>query len=213
MCTDISKEKAIKDVIVEESTIVGWFSNHQFPLAKLRETTLSMLGAACELLKAGATRFGTHTLVGERLLKLKGPLQRTVVDPDYVAHKYKDAKDSEEQTGTGRVYRTNKGATTTNLIKDEEGFWARVAKHVDVTKPIFKMLRRFDTSASAIGKVYSSWFELGEHINATESEYKAMCVEKHMERWAYGHSDFAAAAYVLDPEFHEHAQAENEDVT
>jgi len=67
VCTDISKEKAIKDVIVEESTIVGWFSNHQFPLAKLRETTLSMLGSACELIKAGATRFGTHTLVGERL--------------------------------------------------------------------------------------------------------------------------------------------------
>jgi hypothetical protein len=211
--TDIAKESAVKEVIGEEATVVGWFSNHQFPLAKLRENARAMLGSACELVKAGATRFGTHTLVGERLLKLKGALQRTVVDPAYVGHKYKDAKDSEEQTGTGRLYRTNKGATTTKLVQEENGFWARVSTHVAVTKPIFKMLRRFDSSAPAIGKVYSSWFELGEHLGATESPYKATCLEKHEERWAYGHSDFAAAAYVLDPEFHEHKQSENEEVT
>ena len=51
------------DRVAEESTVVGWFSNHQYPLAKLREATKSMLGKACELVKAGATRFGTHTLV------------------------------------------------------------------------------------------------------------------------------------------------------
>ena len=213
MCADVAKEKAVKDVIDEEATVVGWFSNHQFPLAKLRETTRAMLGSACELVKAGATRMGTHTLVGERLLKLKGPLQRTVVDPEYVAQKYKDAKDSEEQTGTGRVYRTNKGATTTKLVQEEDGFWSRVSTHVAVTKPVFKMLRRFDSSAPTVGKVYSSWFELGEHLGATESSYKATALEKHEERWAYGHSDFAAAAYVVDPEFHEHAQSENEEVT
>jgi hypothetical protein len=210
---DIAKEKEVKDVINEEATVVGWFSNHQFPLAKLRETTLAMLGSACELIKAGATRFGTHTLVGERLLKLKAALQRTVVDPDYLAAKYKDATDTEEATGTGRVFRTNKGATTSKLVQDEDGFWARVSTHVDVTKPIFRMLRRFDSSAPAIGKVYSSWFELGEHLGSAASPYQAKCLEKHAERWAYGHSDIAAAAYVLDPEFHEHGQAENEEVT
>jgi len=210
---DIAKEKAVKDVINEEATVVGWFSNHQFPLAKLREATLAMLGSSCELIKAGATRFGTHTLVGERLLKLKAALQRTVVDPDYLAAKYKDATDTEEATGTGRVYRTNKGATTSKLVQDEDGFWARVSTHVDVTKPIFRMLRRFDSSAPAIGKVYSSWFELGEHLGSAASPYQAKCLEKHAERWAYGHSDFAAAAYVLDPEFHEHGQSENEEVS
>jgi hypothetical protein len=213
VCTDVAKEKEVKEVIVEEATVVGWFSNHQFPLAKLRETTISMLGSACELIKAGATRFGTHTLVGERLLKLKGALQRTVVDPAYLSQKYKDAKDTEEQTGTGRLYRTNRGATTSKLVQEEDGFWSRVSTHVALTKPIFKMLRRFDSSAPAVGKVYSSWFELGEHLSATTASYKAACLEAHATRWAYGHSDFVAAAYVLDPEFHEHAQADNEEVT
>ena len=67
--------------INNESTVVAWFSNHQFPLAKLREITKAKLGKARELVKAGATRFGTHTLVGERLEELKPSLQATVVDP------------------------------------------------------------------------------------------------------------------------------------
>jgi hypothetical protein len=203
----------VKEVIAEEATVVGWFSNHQFPLAKLRESTKSMLGKGLELVKAGATRFGTHTLVGERLLKLQGPLQRTVVLPEYLAHKYKDAGDSAEETGTGRLYRTNKGATTSKLVQDTTGFWDRVGTHVAVTKPIFKMLRRFDSSAPAVGKVYSSWFELGEHLGATESRYKAASLAAHESRWAYGHCDFAAAAYALDPEFHSHDQSSNSEVT
>ena len=152
LLADVAKEKQVQTVIGDEATIVGWFSNHQFPLAKLRENTKSLLGKGCELIKAGGTRFGTHTLVGERLLKLKAALQRTVVDPEYLAHKYKDKADAEEATGTGRVYRTNKGATASKHVLDEEGFWQRVATHVAVTKPIFKMLRRFDSSAPAVGK-------------------------------------------------------------
>ena len=131
------------------------------------------LGKPLELLKEGATRFGTHTLVGERLLKLQGPLQRTVVLPEYLAQKYKDVGDTAEETGTGRMYRTNKGATTSKLVQENDGFWERVRTHVSVTKPIFKMLRRFDSSAPSVGKVYSSWFELGEHLGATNSTYKA----------------------------------------
>ena len=62
-----------------------WFSLHHFPLAKLREYTVKKLGTPCELIKAAATRFGTNTLVGERLMKLKGSLQATCTDEEYVA--------------------------------------------------------------------------------------------------------------------------------
>ena len=193
--------------------MVAWFANHQFPLAKLREITLAKFGKTKELVKAAATRFGTHTLVGERLLELKPALQATVVDASYVAKKYKDAASTEEATGTGKTVRTNKGATTKKLALDDEGYWKRVETHVMTTKPLLKMLRRFDSSAPAVGKVYSSWYEAGEHLKAMDSPYKAKCVEAHEERWAYGHSDFAACAYMLDPEFHEHDASSNEEVT
>ena len=73
-------------LVHEEGIITQWFSNHHFPLAKLREYTVKKLGGPCELVKAAATRFGTNTLVGERL-KLKGALQATCTDEAYVEKK------------------------------------------------------------------------------------------------------------------------------
>lgn len=108
--------------------------------------------------------------------------------------------------------RSNKGATTKKLILDDDSFWNKVDAHVSTTLPLFKMLRRFDSSAPAIGKVYSSWFEAGEHLQSSRASYKDVCIKAHQERWAYGHSDFAAAAYCLDPEFIEHQQESNEEV-
>jgi len=65
------------------------FSNHQKPLAILREKVRGVFnGKAKELKKAGATRMGSHTFVGERLEELKSSLQATVVDERYTAENY-----------------------------------------------------------------------------------------------------------------------------
>ena len=172
------------------------------------------LGAPCELVKAAATRFGTNTLVGERLIKLKSALQATCTDEEYVEKKYVDKTNTEEATGSGRIVRSNKGGTASSLCLDNTptGFWARVATHVQATLPILKMLRRFDSSAPTLGKLYSSWHELGLHFNSTESEFKKDALDKHEARWAYSHTDIAGAAYVLDPEFHGHEQHKNSEV-
>lgn len=209
---DIAKTESVTKLISDESVIVQWFSNHHFPLAKLREVVRNKLGKAKELVKAGATRFGTNTLVGERLLELKACLQATVVDEEYAAQNYKDKGNTEEETAAGKLVRSNKGATTKSLILDDNGFWERTNTHVKTTMPIFKMLRRFDTGSPTIGKLYSSWFELGEHLKSVPSDYKAVAMEKHSERWAYGHAHIAGAAYVLDPEFINHEQESNAEV-
>lgn len=209
---DIGKTKAVTKLISDESIVVQWFSHHHFPLAKLREIVRTKLGKAKELIKPGQTRFGTNTLVGERLLELKSSLQTTVVDEEYAAQNYKDKGSTEEETAAGKLVRSNKAGTAKSLILDDAGFWSRVDTHVKTTKPIFKMLRRFDTGSPTIGKLYSSWFELGEHLKTVPSDYKATATEKHAERWAYGHASIAAAAYVLDPEFHGHDQSSNVEV-
>ena len=159
-----------------------WFSNHHFPLAKLRELTLRELKRPLELIKAAQTRFGTHTLVGERLLKLQGALQATVCSPDYVAKKYKDTGNTIEDGGAGRRSYSNKGGTCKRLIQDDEGFWTRVTKHVTATLPIFKFLRRVDTGSPTLGKLYSGWFELGEFLKGTVSDFKEVALEKWAER-------------------------------
>ena len=76
---DIGKAKAVSKLISDESIVVQWFQHHHFPLAKLREIVRKKLGRPKELIKAGAARFGTNTLVGERLLELKPSLQATVL--------------------------------------------------------------------------------------------------------------------------------------
>ena len=93
------------------------------------------------------------------------------------------------------------------------GFWVRVRKHVHATEPIFKFLRRVDTGSPTLGKLYSGWFELGEFLNSAASDFKQVAWERWNERWAYGHSDVSAAAYVVDPEFHGHDQGSNTEVT
>ena len=84
-----------------------WFANHHFPFSKLRAMTLRELGKPLELVKAAATRFGSHTLVGARLLQLMSTLQATVCSADYVAKKYKDTGNTIEDGGTGRCSYSN----------------------------------------------------------------------------------------------------------
>ena len=66
---------------------------------------------------------------------------------------------------------------------------------------------------STIGKVYQGWHALGEHLAAHSAPYAASLVEKHADRWAYGHVPFFAAAYMLDPEYIDHDLTSNEEVT
>lgn len=101
-------------LVREEGIVTQWFSLHHFPLAKMREYVLIKLGKSCELIKATATRFGTHTLVGERLLKLKGSLQAACTNEAYVEKKYTDMTSIEEVSGTGRIVRSNKAAQRAN---------------------------------------------------------------------------------------------------
>lgn len=67
----------------------------------------------------------------------------------------------------------HKGGLAKKLVLDDEenGFWERVKRHVQLTMPICKMLRRFDSSAPSTGKVYHSWFEVGEAIKEGDSLY------------------------------------------
>lgn len=163
---------------------------------------LSIFHRSKELVKAGGTRFGTNTLVSQRLMELKSALQQTVVDPEYVAQNYKDLPDHVEVSNCGTSTRENKGGTAKALVLDDTQFWPAVSAHVHVTEPIFKLLRRHDSSAPSIGKIYHSFFMVGEHLKATTVPYKEALIEAFDERWAYGHVDMIAAAYALDRGVH-----------
>ena len=75
-------------------------------------------------------------------------MQATCTDEAYVDKKYVDKSNTEEDSGTGREVRSNKGGTAGKLCLDNRpsvGFWARCSSHVQATLPMMKMLRRFDS--------------------------------------------------------------------
>lgn len=134
---DVAQIADVKKTFAQENLVVSWFANHHKPLAILRQKSKTMLGRTYELIKAGATRMGTHTLVGERLAKLKGVLQATVVDPEYVAQNYKDFPDEEENTNCEKIVRQHKAGSAKAAVLDDAGFWEDVNHHIAISKPVF----------------------------------------------------------------------------
>ena len=136
---DIGKLPKVEELIKHEGHVVNWFSNHQKPLAILRRKVLEKLGKRKELVKAGATRFGTNTLVGQRLQDVKDALVATVVDAEYVAEKYKDLPPATEAGNCVKITREHKGGTAKMLVLDDQditkkqNFWSRVGDHVKAT--------------------------------------------------------------------------------
>ncbi len=77
--------------------------------------------------------------------------------------------------------RVNKGETCRKLIKDD-GFYAAVKKHIDVTAPVKQFIDFFNQQAATMGKVYHAYYEMGQAIVAAEPQVK----ELFDKRWAYG---------------------------
>lgn len=123
---DIGKDSDVQALLKDECLVVNWFSNHSKPLHILRSKLKTVFGKTKGLIKAVATRFGSNTAVGQRLLDLKAALQQTVVDPEYVALNYKDEPDEEENDGTEIRIRQHKGATARKLVLDDINFWKSV---------------------------------------------------------------------------------------
>lgn len=211
---DIGQLEPVDTLIKQEALVVSWFSNHQKPLAILRSKVRASLSGGLELIKAAATRFGSNTYVGERLLKMRSFLEQTVVDPEYAKEGYKDLPASVEMSNCEMVTRENRGGTAKKLVLSDEadGFWARMQSHVKDTLPICKFLRRHDSSAPTVGKVYNGWFDIGQHLEQSSSECKETMAEKHASRWDYCDAAFFRAAYVVDPEFADVDHSSNTEV-
>ena len=171
LLNDVARLPVPAQTIKDETLVVAWFSNHHKPLALLRSKVQTLFGKSCELKKAGATRMGTNTWVGERLALLKSCLQQVVVDPDYIKENYKDLPTDMDQVNGEKVAREHKGGTAKKFVLDDDssgGFWQRVDDHVSLSMPLCKFLRRHDSSAPAVGKVYHGWFEMGEHLKNSQ---------------------------------------------
>jgi hypothetical protein len=179
---------------VQENTIVNWFRGHHKPKAIFQRHCQRLLKKKLVLVKPVATRFGSQTIVAQRLQRVKAALGATVVDEEFLSQGFIDAPDDAD----GRV---NKGETCRKLIVSND-FCQAVKQHIELTGPVKQFIDFFNQSASTMGKAYHAYFEMGQAIVAINPEVKDL----FDHRWAYGHCSIHSAAYMLDPEFIAHKQ-------
>lgn len=192
---DISRLQWVGAVIDQGHEVVKFLTNHQQALAYYRSH------ASLELLKPGDTRFATQFIMLQRLQQCKDDLQETVVQKEYKVWvnkpKYREA-----------------GSRVSAVILST-AFWENVAQVVRLCIPIVEVLRLADGQAPCTGKIYWRMFQV--HKSVAEADYlpaqsKAQLADLVMKRWTMLHTDLHAAGFVLDPEFQNFLQHENEEV-
>jgi len=189
---DIGKLSWMNKIIMESKNIVKFITTHQFPQACFRNHS------DLELLKPTDTRFATHFIMLQRLYTAKDSLQETVTSREYKIW-LSDA-----------VYK-KKGETVTSAILNEN-FWSSVKLVTDLCEPIIKLLRLADGNVPCIGKIYWKMYQINQYLERYEisSEQKTEINKLFMKRWKMLHTDLHAAGFVLDPEYCNLAQHQNE---
>ena len=153
------------------------------------------------LLKPADTRFGTNTIMIERLVELKDNLQEMVASRRYKAWVLKKSYQGLSNP-------------VTDLIKSDS-FWSKCQLYLDVNKPVYELLRLIDGATPVVGKIYYHMFKIQEKINdypnLTTTQRKEL-YQPFVSRWAMLHTDLHSAGFLLDPEYVHMAQNTNEEV-
>lgn len=191
---DIGKMAWLKVIIDQGHDVVKFITNHQTGQAIFRSHS------KLELLKPVATRFASFFIMLQRVLECKDALQETVVNRDYKAW----MKNSTYKETGQRI-------TDTVLNND---FWQSVSQAVALCEPIVALLRLVDGNASCTGKIYWRMFKLCQTIEQSDlpTARRKQIHQLAMDRWKMLHTELHAAGFVLDPEYREFLQHENEEV-
>ena len=94
-------------------------------------------------------------------------------------------------------------------------FWDNVKKVVDMCIPVVDVLRLADGHVPCTGKIYWKMFQahksIEESVELGDND-RNLLASLIMKRWTVLHTDLHAAGFVLDPEFQQFLQHENQEV-
>ncbi|XP_048321112.1 uncharacterized protein LOC107423774 [Ziziphus jujuba] len=133
MFEDIGKNENVAIVIKQARAITTYIYNHNWLLAKMRETCKG------DIIRPGLTRFATNYLALDSLVKKKAELKQLFTSTDWTSHNYSASKE---------------GQTVENILLNHI-FWDQAHKMCQLFEPLYKFLRIVDTDVySTMGTVY-----------------------------------------------------------
>nr|XP_048320123.1 uncharacterized protein LOC125419075 [Ziziphus jujuba var. spinosa] len=133
MFEDIGKNENVAIVIKQARAITTYIYNHNWLLAKMRETCKG------DIIRPVLTRFATNYLALDSLVKKKAGLKQLFTSTDWTNHNYSASKE---------------GQTVENIVLNHT-FWDQAHKVCQLFEPLYKFLRIVDTEVyPTMGAVY-----------------------------------------------------------
>ncbi|XP_023752194.1 uncharacterized protein LOC111900549 [Lactuca sativa] len=180
---DMSEMREVADLVTLASRVTVFVYNHKWPLNWLRKRP-----GWTEIIRPGATRFGTAFIALKSLCDHKHDLQAMVTSPDFK-----------------KVIRLEK-AKEVKLIILNESFWNNCAIIVKVMTPMLRLLRICDSDEKpALGYVYEGMYRAKKGIKKlfrNNRELYTPFTNIIKNRWdRMLRKSLHAAAYWLNPVF------------
>ena len=153
-----------------------------------------------ELLKPVATKFASFFITMQRLQQCKDSLQETVVD-------------REHKTWLNNSTYQEMGQKVTDAILSAEK-WQSMAQLLACCEHIVTLLRLADGNQPCTGKFYWKMLQLCEAMERCDlsTGCKKQIHQLTMTPWKMLHRDLHSAGFILDPEYIDFLQHENDEV-
>ena len=156
----------------------------------------------------GQTRFATHYIMISRLLKVRGALEQSVVDPDWRNYETKKTLSARDKAKISRDVK--------RVVLDDV-FWEQCANFKWMTSPVVYALREFDAKESALGKAYVVLRNLEKHVFSLRLEpfkldpqHAEFCEASFIERKGMVTLPLQCASALLNPHLHDVEELRND---
>jgi len=152
MLEDWAKVREFKDLIERARKLCLYIRNHHATMGTFRQ-----LSPKLALIVPAETRFACNMLMVDRLVKLKGVLER-VKDHPRVQNYFSGLRDRQN------AERAATAARNVVITIQDVAFWQRCTNFVHMTADVLKALRVFDGQEPAMGRAWLTMHNLREHV-------------------------------------------------
>ena len=174
--------------------IVKYFRHHQHFLTLFRKNS------ELDLLKVAKTRFASHYILLRRLMDVREALTTTIV-----TSKWKElVRDSDVQA------RAAANAIAQNIM--DEAFWDEINVILDITKPLYMVVKFSDGEGSKAGDIYEKMDnmlgEIQDVMTREDNPHKDDWPEVNriiLDRWGKMNWPFHCLAFALSPKYYDEA--------